>query len=357
MNKSDWSKWNSKDDNFKKYSKIQSRLIYGTPSETAGYVSIVILTFKRAHGLKNSLDSALNQDYSQPYTIAVLDDSGYDAATDKLMQEYCSKFKNILYYRHEKNLGQYANWNRACELAPTEWYCLLHDDDILKVNYLKELTKYTDERNDLGLIGVYIDVNDTRESYNPGKKSLPRIALDVLIKAFLTLRSGKVTLLSLSDNIRHIYVMNSTFINKRRAMEIGGLDDSYFPSSDFAFSAKMAFYYKTAFLPLKLTNKGVGDSESLKQSVCDDSIRCAFFQTKAMCQTLGYSEKKQIRAASIAAVISEIGVKGYNNVDYGHIKQGLGMKAMYNHKFIIILINIYSKFNWGTLLFRSSTLR
>ena len=357
MKKSSWSKWNSKSDNFKKYSHIKSRLVYGSLPKNPGVVSIVILTYFRADGLKAALDSALKQDYTKPYTITVLDDSGFDKATDDLMKKYCKKYKNVVYYRHDKNLGQYANWNRACELAPTEWYGLLHDDDILKPNYLSEVATCVEGENDLGLLGVYIDVNDTREGASEKKDPLTRHLFKQIIGIFLGLRKGSLIPLTLKDNIKHIYVMNSTFINKARAIEIGGLDDSYFPSSDFAFSAKMAHYYKTAFLPIKLTNKGVGDSESLKQSVCDDSIRCAFNQTIEMCKTLGYSQKKQLKKASIAAVISEIGVKGYNDVDYGAVKKGLGMSDIYNNPFIISLINIYSKFNWGVLLFRRNPLR
>ncbi|MGB4762505.1 MAG: glycosyltransferase family 2 protein [Candidatus Saccharimonas sp.] len=354
VEKTDWSKWNSKSNNFQKYSHIQSPLVYGKPLKNPGEVSIMILTYKRAHGLKAAVDSALSQEYAAPYTIAVLDDSGFDQETDDLMKEYCQKHDNILYYRHEKNLGQYANWNRACELAPTDWYCLLHDDDILKTNYLTETMRYAKEDSELGLLGVYIDVNDTREGAAEKKVPLSRVVFNKITEAFVRFKQDTCIPLTLKDNIKHIYVMNSTFINKQRALEIGGLDDAYFPSSDFAFAAKMSYYHTTGFLPAKLTNKGVGESESLKQSVCDDSIRCAFFQTIEMCKSLGYSERKQLRKASIAAVISEIGVKGYNDVDYGHVKEALGMKKAYNNPLTILAINLYSKFNWGMLIFRKS---
>ena len=354
MIKADWSKWNSKSDNFQKYSHIKSSLIYGKLPKRPSEVSIMILTYKRAHGLKEALDSALAQDYNKPYTIAVLDDSGFDQETDDLMKDYCKHNSNIVYYRHEKNLGQYANWNRACELSPTEWYCLLHDDDILKTNYLTQTMRYAKSDSNIGLLGVYIDVNDTPEGASEKKTPLSRMIFNKVTETFVKIKQNTCIALTLKDNIKHIYVMNSTFINKSRALDIGGLDDAYFPSSDFAFAAKMSYYYTTGFLPAKLTNKGVGESESLKQSVCDDSIRCAFFQTIEMCKSLGCSQQKQLRKASIAAVISEIGVKGYNNVDYSHVKKDLGMKGIYSNNLVIFAINIYSKFNWGTLVFRKS---
>lgn len=346
----DWSKWSEKSNNFHKYSHIKSELIYGKPQSNQGTLSIMILTYKRASGLQSALDSALKQDYPGPYTVVVLDDSGFDKETDELMRNYCSSNSNILYYRHEKNLGQYANWNRACELSPTNWYCLLHDDDILKPDYLRKLAPYTND-SELGLLGVYIDVNDMREEASTQLGIVSRVFLAVQ-NLFIRLRGGAYIPLYISDNIRHIYVMNSTFINKALAFDVGGLDDKYFPSSDFAFSAKMAYHHKTGFVPLRLTEKGIGESESLKQSVCDDSIRCAYYQTIEMCKSKGMSIERQKRKASIAAVISEIGVKGYNNVDYGVVKNSLSIPRLYNQPVIILIINIYSKLMWGLLLFR-----
>ena len=203
------------------------------------------------------------------------------------------------------------------------------------------------KNSNIGLIGVYEEANDTREGAVHKRRFL-----DVLIDLFIKLRHSKPVELKLKENIKHIYVMNSTFINKKKALDIGGLDDIYYPSSDFAFSAKMAFHYNTYFLPIKLVDKGLGDSLSLEQKICDDSIKCAYNQTFAMCKTLGYSDKKAKRKASYAAVVSEIGLRGYNNVDYGKVKEKLKMKKIYNNKLIILLINLHSKISWGLLLFR-----
>lgn len=341
--------WNSKNNNFEKYDYIKSTIIYGKFNKIIPKVTIMILTYKRVDGLERALNSALNQDYNKDYEIVVCDDSGYDEATDKLMKRYCKKYKNIVYFRHEKNLGQYANWNRACELCRTKWYCLLHDDDQLKSNYLTMLMECARKNPKAGLIGSYMQTIDERNII--AKERL----LDKLINIFINVRKGNSIKLSLKDNIRQIYVLSCClFINKEKALEIGGLDDTYFPSSDFCFAAKMNWYYETIFLPVKLSLRGIGNNESLKQSVCDDSLRCAFWQTYQMCKSIGYNGYKCIRKASIATVIAEIGVKGYNNVDYVKVKESLGMKRIYNNKFIIFLINLYSKFNWGLLLFRKN---
>lgn len=342
----DWTKWNSKEDNFKKYAHIKSNLIYGTFFSEIPEVSIMIITYKRADGLKNALESAINQDYTENYEIVVCDDSGFDQATDDLMKEYCSKYSNIVYYRHEKNLGQYANWNRACELCRTEWYCLLHDDDQLNSNYLSTLIKY--KKSNFGLIGVYFN-----QVYNNEEKNKKGLII-FLTKIFVKLRKNPIKL-KISDHLKHIFIFSCClFINRNKYIDCGGLNSDFYPSSDFDFDSKMTIYHSIAFLPKYLAKRNVGECASVNLTVCKDSIICAYKHTFSMCNYLNYSKSKCKRVASFAAVISEIGVKGYNNIDYSDVKNELGMNSIYNNRVIIALINLYSKFNWGLLLFRKS---
>lgn len=356
MKEVDWSKWDTKTDNFKKKSHIKSHLIYGKPTKNPGFVSIVIITYKRAHGLKQALESALTQDYIKPYQITVVDDSGFDQATDDLMKDYCAKYSNIVYYRHEENLGQYANWNRACELAPTTWFCLLHDDDYLQTNYLTETAKVLmmPEYADIGLLGVYFQTVDNRKGHKAS--ALSRI-INLLTRAFVVARRGRPIPIRLADNIRLIYVLSCCLmINKEKVIDIGGLDDSYFPSADFVLSSKMNYYHSTLFLPKFLCFRGIGENESLKQEVCEDSITCAYDHTMAMLNTTSPAmslDKKQ-RKASFAALAAEIGVLGYNNTDYSSIKEKLGMDPYYNTGRALLWAMVKSRLYWGSLLFRKS---
>lgn len=355
MQKVNWTKWNSKDNNFQKTSHIKSVLVYGEPPENQQFISIVILTFKRAHGLKVALESALAQDYASDFYITVVDDSGYDKATDELMQTYCKEYKNIIYYRHEKNLGQYANWNRACELAPSKWFCLLHDDDWLEPQYLIRVSSVLESNagENLGLLGVYFTTVDQRK--NNVQRSLLKKTFDSLITLFIKMRRGNPIPITLYDNMRQIYVLSCCLmINRKKVIEIGGLDDLYYPSSDFVLSSKMNYYYSTAFLPEYLCFRGIGENESLKREVCEGSIKCAYRHTLAMIETVTplISESAKKRKASFAAVAAEIGVLGYDDLSYAETKHELGMKNIYNSKVTRVLLFIKSRFAWGLLLFR-----
>ena len=347
----DFSKWNSKESCFKKYDNVSTKLIYGKHNNRAK-VSIIILSYRRVEGLINALESALDQDYDDIYEILVMDDSGMKTEIDSVMKEYCSKYDNIIYYRHVENIGEPGNWNRSCEICKTPWYCLLHDDDRMKRNYLSEMMKVVNRtKNEYGLIGVYVDFDDQRKA-KPEKGRIRKI-FEGLINLFLILRKGRIIPITLKDNMRDIYAISTClFLNKEKVMKVGGSEDAYFPNSDSVFNSKMNYYYKIGFLPQVLATRGVYDNQSLKQEVCNNAIRASYYHTYEMAKTLNFKDGKARRKASVCAVIHEIMVRGYNNINYGFIKQELGMKKIYKNKLIIFLINLYSKFCWGKFLFR-----
>ena len=193
----------------------------------------------------------------------------------------------MINYRNEINIGQYGNWNRVVELCRSPWYCSLHDDDTMKETYLEEMMNIANNYGkNAGLIGCYIDEFDSKSS------KLNIKPINKFVNLFIKLRRKKPIFLTLEDNMKDIFpVASCLFINKQKALEIGGLNDEYFPSSDFAFAAKMNYYYDVIFYPSILCFRGVGENISLKQEVCNDSIKCAYYETYAIAKTLGYSEK------------------------------------------------------------------
>src|SRR5690606_17697310 len=138
-----------------------------------------------------------------------------------------------------------------------------------------ETTKVLKDKrySDIGLLGVYYDTVDLRHK----SESIPTKVINLLIRIFVKARNKKPIQITLNDNINHIYTLSCCLmINKNKVADIGGLDDTYFPSADFVVTSKMNFYHSTLFLPEFLCNRGIGENESLKQEVCEDSIRCAF---------------------------------------------------------------------------------
>lgn len=106
-------------------------------------VSIAIPAYK-IDFLEDAINSALSQDYKDIELIIVNDGSPYD------VNSIVSKFSDdrIRYYVNERNLGKESivlNWNKCLEYAEGEYFVLLCDDDLLKVNFVSELVKLADK--------------------------------------------------------------------------------------------------------------------------------------------------------------------------------------------------------------------
>ncbi|MGX2983837.1 glycosyltransferase family 2 protein, partial [Helicobacter sp. 23-1045] len=125
-------------------------------NRAAPVFTIAIPTYNRLETLKAAIDSALNQDINfrscenganieakitkKSYEIIVVenvDDFSAKSNAQKMLEsEY---FGKVTYYKNEANLGLFGNWNRCIELAQGKWVCLLHSDDLLMPNYLREM--------------------------------------------------------------------------------------------------------------------------------------------------------------------------------------------------------------------------
>lgn len=92
-------------------------------------VSICIPTYNSARYLRESLDSIVNQTYTNK-EIIVSDNASTDE-TKKIVEEYVEKYK-IKYYRNNRNIGGEANFTRCIELANGEYIAIFHSDDIYK---------------------------------------------------------------------------------------------------------------------------------------------------------------------------------------------------------------------------------
>ena len=114
-------------------------------------VSICIPTYNQVKYLKRTIDSVLNQTYTD-YEIIITDDSPTNIVFD-LVQEYQLEGK-IQYYKNEVPLGSPENWNEAIRKAKGEYIKIMHHDDWF--TYSNSLGVFVDlmENNNDVTIGV-----------------------------------------------------------------------------------------------------------------------------------------------------------------------------------------------------------
>lgn len=100
-------------------------------------VSIIIPTYNRAHLLDETLDSVLDQTYTN-WECIVVDDGSTDG-TDSLLAKYCENDNRFKYYHRPKDRPKGANTcrNYGFELSEGEYVNWFDDDDVMLDDFLR----------------------------------------------------------------------------------------------------------------------------------------------------------------------------------------------------------------------------
>lgn len=95
-------------------------------------VTVCIPTYNRANFLKYSLQSVLNQTYTD-FELIICDDASPDNTPEVVEQFNDSR---IHYIRHSKNIGRSRNMRSGFEAAKGEYFVKFDDDDALTPEFL-----------------------------------------------------------------------------------------------------------------------------------------------------------------------------------------------------------------------------
>lgn len=122
-------------------------------------VSIIVPCFKQAHFLNESLQSVLDQSYSNWECVIVND--GSPDNTESIAQEWCNK-DNRFSYLYKENGGLPSARNAGITICNGEFILPLDSDDILHKDYLMQLVPQLMMDNKLGIVSCYREffVND-----------------------------------------------------------------------------------------------------------------------------------------------------------------------------------------------------
>ncbi len=97
-------------------------------------LTIAMPCYERKEYFIAALESALNQTVKCP--VIVVDNCSSHDYFEKICKE-----KGVAYFRNEKNIGLYANYNRSYNLSETDYVKILDDDDILSPVYVESFIK------------------------------------------------------------------------------------------------------------------------------------------------------------------------------------------------------------------------
>ena len=269
-------------DNFNKISKTESILVLGSSECIQNpYITIAIPTYNRIDTLKEAIDSALNQKNIEfDYEIIIVDnqpDSNINNKTEKLIKTYADP--RILYYRNKDNLGMFGNWNRCIELSRGKWVSFLHDDDLLKTDYLSKVYRFLAKKKNVGAIvsnygyfgkKSHLIINN-KNSFNYIVKNYIR---GLIKNKYIRIRP--IDIIITNGNPYGAPTCGALF-NKEFVIKEGGFNEELFPSGDWFFLIQFNKNYRI-YKPIDLfgyyrieINEYLNPN-TLRESVKDASI-------------------------------------------------------------------------------------
>ena len=99
-------------------------------------VTLGVAAYNEQHYLRESLENLLAQTYS---TLEILiGDNGSTDGTAAICAEFAAKDKRISLIRHEKNIGQNANFNALARAATGTYFCWISGHDLLDPDFVEK---------------------------------------------------------------------------------------------------------------------------------------------------------------------------------------------------------------------------
>lgn len=309
--------------NFERIKGIKSILRFGGVSELSQIdISIVIPTYNRIELLIQAIESAaLQVDADLEYEIIVLDNSleNYPIVIDELIKRGIN-LRRFSYYTNTKNLGMFGNWNRGIELARGKWIAFLHDDDLLRKDYLVLVKKIIENTKAAAIIASNDKITNT-----------DTVEYDRLIEKKTFLKMRQIDSLIWGTNPYGAPTCGSLFL-KSKAIESGGFDDRLFPSSDwfFLYSMNESSEVLKSMFPLGYYRQL--DNESLKKSTIISFVEdIVVFQTYASQSTfigrianLFFGEEQYVDFVNRVIQMSsgEVRLDDINNIKEYRVRNG-----------------------------------
>lgn len=116
-------------------------------------ISVVMSTYNRENMVKESIDSILNQTFSD-FEFIIIDDCSTDN-TFEIIKQYNDD--RIKLFRNEKNGGCTFNYHNAQNIAKGKYIAHIDDDDIsLPLRFEKQFA-YMEEHQNVTLLGTFIE--------------------------------------------------------------------------------------------------------------------------------------------------------------------------------------------------------
>ena len=115
-------------------------------------LSICIPTYNRANFIGQTLENIISQ-AGDNVEIVIVDGASSDD-TAQVVKGYWKKFKNLIYFRSEKNMGVDRDMAKTIELARGRYCWMFSDDDLLKPRAIQTILKEIESGYEIYLCNI-----------------------------------------------------------------------------------------------------------------------------------------------------------------------------------------------------------
>lgn len=234
-----------------RFDNINSHKIYGENKKT--FVSILMPIYNHpVICLKNAILSALDQLDFEDYKIVIVDNSS-TVVNENVVLEFNSP--KIVYYKNEKNLGLFGNWNRCIKLANSEWITFLHSDDMLCRDFLRTMCVILKKHPEIDQLACKYTIHDVDsiKQYNVEKSE------------WLECKQ----LFGEDYNEFMITSVKGAMIKREYIMRVGGFrdKDNGLGLGDYTAMLQYAYKYNVYLLNGNLYLNGWGENDTINVSI------------------------------------------------------------------------------------------
>lgn len=124
-----------------------------------GLVSIIMPTYNCAEYIAETIDSIIRQTYTN-WELIIVDDKSTDN-TRKIVEQYQSDNKNILYHCLEKNSGAAVARTESMKIANGQYMAFCDSDDIWYSQKLEKQLKFMKDNNHAFSCTAYEQIDET----------------------------------------------------------------------------------------------------------------------------------------------------------------------------------------------------
>ena len=207
-------------------------------------ISIIIPVYRVLKYLSSCLDSLLNQDFSLPYNILLIE-SGSDDGSYDICKEYHQKYSNVYHFHYEKNDGISIGRNLGLLHANGDYVIFMDGDDMVKRDFLSSLYQETLNYPDIQVISAGYSLYDDKKGcvvktkagpsyYGRGDKALEKLFRDQKYNFYCWAKLYK----------REFLIHNHLVFDEKMGM----FEDFLFVAKVFACANMVSFIKKSIYL-------------------------------------------------------------------------------------------------------------